>query len=563
MGNTTKQAPDPKLQKLGTLRVALCVIAVALCGSIVISAVNLRPKPKEADTEAAEVAENGTAAKTENADPEAASLEENANVTDSVVLDTPSEEDEADKQDSNNIVNGTSSPGSSFGKDPSQGISETTSDGKPIISKDDQTFNKEDTDPNKAADTGTDELTSDPTTEPSVAPDTEPSETLDSELSEASDSELSEASDSELSEASDSEPSETPDSELSETPDSELSETPDSELSATLDSESPETPTPEPPAAPSWPLPMLIGSIVLLALDAIGIGVCSQSIQHRKHELRQQRRRAAVAAATATAESEDEIIHTQSLPEQPVPGRITVGSLQNIGGRPYQEDSSGVANLSDGALAVVADGMGGLSNGDKVSQKIIFTMMGFAKALRPGQMDGVLFQMVKGTVDVVNRMLGKDGLYKSGSTLMAVLVRGGRFHWIAVGDSHIYLFRDGQLIQLNQEHNRGQDLLRHAIAGELTFDEVRADPKKSGLTSFIGMGEIKYVEKSLDSIALHPGDRIVLMTDGVFNALSDSEIAAVLAQNPDVKTAARMMEQGVLSKAAPHQDNFTAVILGL
>ena len=270
-----------------------------------------------------------------------------------------------------------------------------------------------------------------------------------------------------------------------------------------------------------------------------------------------------MAAATATAESEDEIIHTQSLPEQPVPGRITVGSLQNIGGRPYQEDSSGVANLSDGALAVVADGMGGLSNGDKVSQKIIFTMMGFAKALRPGQMDGVLFQMVKGTVDVVNRMLGKDGLYKSGSTLMAVLVRGNRFHWIAVGDSHIYLFRDGQLIQLNQEHNRGQDLLRHAIAGELTFDEVRADPKKSGLTSFIGMGEIKYVEKSLDSISLHPGDRIVLMTDGVFNALSDSEIAAVLAQNPDVKTAARMMEQGVLSKAAPHQDNFTAVILGL
>ena len=492
MGNTTKQAPDPKLQKLGTLRVALCVIAVALCGSIVISAVNLRPKPKEADTEAAEVAENVTATKAENADPEAASPEENKAVD---LNKGPLNPDEQDKKD---VGTKTSSSDKPFDKTADQESSKTTADGITINSEADSTSTEDGVD-SKSPET--------PDTEPSVAPDTE--------LSEAS------------------------------------------------DSEQPATPTPESPAAPSWPLPMLIGSIVLLALDAIGIGVCSQSIQHRKHELRQQRRRAAVAAATATAESEDEIIHTQSLPEQPVPGRITVGSLQNIGGRPYQEDSSGVANLSDGALAVVADGMGGLSNGDKVSQKIIFTMMGFAKALRPGQMDGVLFQMVKGTVDVVNRMLGKDGLYKSGSTLMAVLVRGNRFHWIAVGDSHIYLFRDGQLIQLNQEHNRGQDLLRHAIAGELTFDEVRADPKKSGLTSFIGMGEIKYVEKSLDSIALHPGDRIVLMTDGVFNALSDSEIAAVLAQNPDVKTAARMMEQGVLSKAAPHQDNFTAVILGL
>ena len=482
MGNTAKQAPDSKLQKLGTLRVALCVIAVALCGSIVISAVNLRPKPKEADTKETETAENATETQPIG-DPSLApsGIVTNSNESEEVVTVPTGDADQ------------TSSSSDGFGAPTST----------------------EKNDPNIA------KIPSD---------DTTPLE----KRGEATDAETTE-------------PLETPDSELSETPDSELSETPDSES----------------PAAPSWPLPMLIGSIVLLTLDAIGIGVCSQSIQHRKHELRQQRRRAAVAAATATAESEDEIIHTQSLPEQPVPGRITVGSLQNIGGRPYQEDSSGVANLSDGALAVVADGMGGLSNGDKVSQKIIFTMMGFAKALRPGQMDGVLSQMVKGTVDVVNRMLGKDGLYKSGSTLMAVLVRGNRFHWIAVGDSHIYLFRDGQLIQLNQEHNRGQDLLRHAIAGELTFDEVRADPKKSGLTSFIGMGEIKYVEKSLDSIALHPGDRIVLMTDGVFNALSDSEIAAVLAQNPDVKTAARMMEQGVLSKAAPHQDNFTAVILGL
>ena len=71
------------------------------------------------------------------------------------------------------------------------------------------------------------------------------------------------------------------------------------------------------------------------------------------------------------------------------------------------------------------------------------------------------------------------------------------------------------------------------------------------------------MEKSLQSIPLQAGDRIVLMTDGVFNALSDAEIATVLARNPDVKTAAKMMEQGVLAKAAPHQDNFTAVILGL
>lgn len=308
--------------------------------------------------------------------------------------------------------------------------------------------------------------------------------------------------------------------------------------------------------------------MVLLAADIVGILLCTQAIDRRKQALREARdghrtaqrrvqdtaRTAAVAGGTAPRASRTPAGAT---------GGISVGNLQNIGGRPYQEDSSGVCALSDGVLAVVADGMGGLSGGDKVSQKIVYTMLDYSKSLQPGQMDGVLARMVKGVTDTVNRMLGPDGLYKSGSTLLAVMIRQKRLNWITVGDSHICLYRNGRLIQLNQEHNRGQELLRKAIAGELSFEEVRADPKKSGLTSFVGMGTLKYVEQSLCSIPLKSGDRVVLMTDGVFNALSDSEIAVVLAQNPDVTAAARMMEQGVLAKAAPHQDNFTAVILGV
>lgn len=242
---------------------------------------------------------------------------------------------------------------------------------------------------------------------------------------------------------------------------------------------------------------------------------------------------------------------------------IRVGKLHNIGARPYQEDSFGVTTLDDGILAVVADGMGGLSGGDKVSQKIVYTMLGYGDSLKPGQMDGVLPGMVKGVNETVNRMLGPSGLYKSGSTLLAVLVRGGGFHWITVGDSHIYFHHRGKLVQLNQEHNRGQELLHKATRGEISFENVRRDPKKSGLTSFIGMGQLKYVDRSISRIPLEPGDRIILSTDGVFNALSDQTIEAVLNHNPDVQTAASELERLVLSRAIPTQDNFTAIILGV
>lgn len=242
---------------------------------------------------------------------------------------------------------------------------------------------------------------------------------------------------------------------------------------------------------------------------------------------------------------------------------VAVGQLHNIGARAYQEDSFGVTTLQDGLLAVVADGMGGLSGGDIVSQKVVFSMLELGDLLPEERMDGALESMVYTTNEAVNAMLGVEGLYRSGSTLLAVLVRKQRFHWIAVGDSHICLYRNGQLIQLNEEHNRGQELLHMAQKGEITYEEAQNAPGKRGLTSFIGMGRLRYVDKSRQSVALVPGDRIILMTDGVFETISDETIASVLAQYPDVSEAASELERKILEAENPRQDNFTAVILSV
>lgn len=303
--------------------------------------------------------------------------------------------------------------------------------------------------------------------------------------------------------------------------------------------------------AVSWAMPMLIISLVLLAADAVGMIACGKKIMEMGTGM----------SAPVLREKAEPIARTASSGPN-AEQAIKLGQLQNIGARPYQEDSSGVINLVNGVFAVVADGMGGLSDGDKVSQTIVYSMLEMASALGPNQMDGVLEKMLASANDAVNRMMSENGIRQGGSTLMAVLVRDNRFHWISVGDSHIYLYRAGELVQLNQEHNRGQELLRRAIGGQLSFDEVRADPKKSGLTSYLGMGSLKYVEKSLRSIALECGDRILLTTDGVFNALSDQEICNILKGTPDVVKAARLMESGVIKKAFAHQDNFTAVIFG-
>ena len=245
-------------------------------------------------------------------------------------------------------------------------------------------------------------------------------------------------------------------------------------------------------------------------------------------------------------------------------GAVQLGKLHNIGRRSSQQDSSGSMSLDGGTgvFAVVADGMGGLSGGDQVSQGVVMSMLQQAGSLRPGQMDGVLSAMVRSANEEINRKLGPDGIYRSGSTVVAVLVRGNVFHWISVGDSRIYLYRGGSMLQLNQEHTYEMELMQRVMNGEITAAEAANDPQRRGLTSFIGMGRLKYVDASLRPIVLQSGDRILLMTDGVFNNLPESAMADILHRNPNVQQAAKVLEEQVLALQDAAQDNFTAIVLG-
>lgn len=240
---------------------------------------------------------------------------------------------------------------------------------------------------------------------------------------------------------------------------------------------------------------------------------------------------------------------------------ISYKAVHHIGARPYQEDSRGFMELKDGCFTVVADGMGGLYSGDKVSRKIVDTMLACGRNLKNGQMDGILEKFVNKTNQEVNHMLGSEKIYKSGSTLLAVLIRKNCFHWISVGDSRIYLYRDGELTKLNQEHNLGQELFMKAARGEITYGAAKNNPDRNKLTSFIGMGDLRYIDQSMESIEVKQGDCIVLATDGVFQTLSDNILVDLIRKNPDVEQLTKEIERLVLEKKNPRQDNFTAVVL--
>lgn len=241
---------------------------------------------------------------------------------------------------------------------------------------------------------------------------------------------------------------------------------------------------------------------------------------------------------------------------------IQVAKLHEQGARKSQQDCFFVSPESfistQGLLAVVADGMGGLSDGDKVSQAAVTAVMNSFFQMS-GESEKILPALLGQANAAVNQLLGPSGYGQSGSTIVMGLIKEGFFYWLSVGDSRICLYRGGVLYQLNREHVYKNELLVKAANGEVAYADVYTHPKAAGLTSFLGMGQLKHIDIPATPLKVYKGDIFMLMSDGVYNAVAMDDIkkAAALGAEESVK----YLQKSISEKNFPNQDNYTAVVI--
>ena len=244
--------------------------------------------------------------------------------------------------------------------------------------------------------------------------------------------------------------------------------------------------------------------------------------------------------------------------------RIQAKAVQGVGARSDQQDalfmSDGRLYDKQGILMCVADGMGGLSDGAKMSQAVVSAVeRGFAIEEKDDP-ERLIFDLTKQAAEEANRAISPNyGV--GGSTMVMGYLRSGEFTFVSVGDSRISLYRNGTLWHLNRRHVFEEDLKLSALNGAGSYDAAVTDKKKGALTSFLGMGKLRYADLPDARIPLQRGDRIVLMSDGVFNTLSDKELAAILGGK--VGTITGEIAEQIKQKANRYQDNFTAIVVAV
>ena len=248
--------------------------------------------------------------------------------------------------------------------------------------------------------------------------------------------------------------------------------------------------------------------------------------------------------------------------------RLTISNAQDIGTREEQQDAFGISDASDpdfvahaGVVAVVADGMGGLVDGGKASRAAARCFLDAYEAKDPDEPVGeALMRAALGANEIVVSLAEADEtLGNMGTTLVAAAVVEGELSWISVGDSRLYLLRDGELLRLTVDHNVATELEEDVAAGRMSEAEALDQPDLAALTSFIGIEHLELVDHNVRPLGLRDGDRLLICSDGLDGPLSDDEIFVLASGDPNL--AAESLVARALSKGAAHQDNLTGVLL--
>jgi len=245
---------------------------------------------------------------------------------------------------------------------------------------------------------------------------------------------------------------------------------------------------------------------------------------------------------------------------------IEVGAKSDLGKRKqtnednyatYLPGDSGLPNLKDGGLLVLADGLGGHFAGEVASKLAVTIMQDFLNAERDQSSN--IPKLLAETATKANAQIhganrGLKGFFRPmGTTLTGVFVEGDKAYFCHVGDSRGYLLRGSEIEQVTQDHSWVDEQVR---MGLMTLEEARRDPRRNVLTRTLGTRPETQIETY--ERGLCPGDILVLCSDGLSNMVRDAEILKTCTEAETPQEAAEKLVNLANERGAP--DNVTAVV---
>ena len=245
-----------------------------------------------------------------------------------------------------------------------------------------------------------------------------------------------------------------------------------------------------------------------------------------------------------------------------------IASDQIDGARDYQEDAYMVSQLGetdDGkscSLVIMADGMGGHAAGNVASNMVVAT---FNKSFQSDFPSKNIPESLTSALNRANQQISDSitetpALRGMGCTMVSAYLEDNKLYWVSVGDSHLYMIRERELIKQNADHSYGAyiDMMK-----EQGMDiEEQPGMSRNMLMSAMTGDEISSIDCPENPIKVRPGDRLIIASDGL-----DTLGAGAIIQYSSWSTTARECVYALLKAVEEankiNQDNTTIIVVDI
>ena len=230
---------------------------------------------------------------------------------------------------------------------------------------------------------------------------------------------------------------------------------------------------------------------------------------------------------------------------------IEFGHLTHVGLRRELNEDTYYGD-SELGLWLVADGMGGHEYGEvaaAMAREIIVT------AVRAG--NSLSHAITLADEEIIRCSKRRGDSLPMGTTVVAARVNGNRFEVAWVGDSRVYLWRDGALTQISHDHSYVQELIAQ---GAISAAQARSHPHRNVVTQALGVTAPDQLNVETLSGELRVGMQLLLCSDGLTEEVDDRHIARILAHS---ECSAQECVDGLVAAALDGggSDNITAVLV--
>ncbi len=240
--------------------------------------------------------------------------------------------------------------------------------------------------------------------------------------------------------------------------------------------------------------------------------------------------------------------------------KADIFAISRRGGRNHNDDYCGYIKSQSGLFLALADGLGGYTGGQNASRIAVAAALSVAAQSEKGSDPEIIVgkAMRAAQSAVLQEQNENPELAHMRTTMSALSITSeGKANYAHVGDSRIYIFRDGDILRRTLDHSVPQLLVS---SGKMEEEKIRSSVNRNQLLHSLGDEKDEEVEYGAD-IVLKSGDAILLCSDGFWQYVYEGDILATLKWAPTAKRWVLKMEDILYDATADKSgnDNYSAL----